>query len=67
MHAIELSRIEAELLKAINSNALLRARQLATKHGMLRRGADGKLLPNRERSEIECKIRALGLNPPWNV
>jgi len=65
MHAIELSRIEVELLTAINSNALARARGLATKHGMLKRGPDGKLLPNRERSEVESKIRALGLTPPW--
>lgn len=65
MQAIELSRIEAELLRAINRDEVKHAYELATRHGLLNRDRDGQLRPNRERSEFESKIRALGLTPPW--
>lgn len=65
MDAIQLSRVEMEILNAINSNAQDYACSVATKHGILKRGTDGKLMPNRERAEIESKLRALGFAPPW--
>lgn len=66
-HSTQLSRIEAELIRAISLNASEHARRLATKQGMLKRGPDGKLLVNRERSEVESKMRVLGLTPPWEL
>ena len=65
MHAMQLSRIEREILSAIHANGWKRALSLATKHGILKRDADGKLLANRERVEMESKLRALGLTLPW--
>ena len=65
LDAIQLSRVETEILNAISSNARDRACSLATKHGILKRGTDGNLMPNRERAEIESKLRALGFALPW--
>lgn len=67
VQSIQLSRIEKEILNAINSNAVDHARALAVKYGMLTRSPDGKLKPNRERSEFELKVGELGLVPPWET
>ncbi|MEW6682685.1 MAG: FAD-dependent thymidylate synthase [Nitrospirota bacterium] len=64
-HAVQLSRIEAEIIGALVSNATARARSLAGKFGLLNAGKDGRLAPNRERTELEAKLRALGLTLPW--
>lgn len=66
MRAVVLSRIEVQVLSAMNTKAVKRALRLASDRGMLRRGPDGNLTPNRERSEMESKMRALGLKPPWD-
>jgi hypothetical protein len=38
---------------------------LATKNGLLTVRKTGELAPNRERADLETKLRALGLVPPW--
>ena len=65
-HAVPLSRIEAEIIGAIISNATERARTLAATAGLLNHGKGGNLAPNRERAELEEKLRAFGLTPPWS-
>lgn len=64
-HAVQLSRIEAEIIGALVSNAPERARGLAATYGLLNPGKDDSLAPNRERAELEAKLLALGLTPPW--
>ncbi len=63
-HAVQLSRIEAEIIGALVSNGAEHARDLAVKYGLLNLGKD-KLPPNRERTELESKILAFGLKLPW--
>lgn len=65
MQSIRFSRIETEILNAIISNAGTRALKLAAKFGMLKSDRKGDLVPNRERTEFESKIRGLGLIVPW--
>jgi len=64
-HAVLLSRVEAEIVGAIASNAPERAQALAAAYGLLRPGKDGRLALSRERTELEVKLRAFGLAPPW--
>src|SRR5262249_47541773 len=42
------------------------ARNLATKYGLLNHRKDGSLAPHRERTELEAKLRILGLTSPWS-
>jgi thymidylate synthase (FAD) len=65
-HAVHLSRREAEIIGALNSQDPEQARNLATRYGLLNHRKDGSLAPNRERTELEAKLRLLGLTPPWN-
>lgn len=65
LHAVQLSRIEAEIIDAIVSNAPARARSLAATAGLLNPSKDSDLTPNRERTELEAKLHAFGLTPPW--
>jgi thymidylate synthase (FAD) len=65
-HAVQLSRIEAEIISALNAKAPESARNLATQWGLLNRRKDGSLAPNRERTELEAKLRMLGLASPWS-
>ncbi|MGH8072227.1 MAG: FAD-dependent thymidylate synthase [Candidatus Entotheonellia bacterium] len=64
-HAVQLSRIEAEIIGALNSKDPEYARNLAAKCGLLNRRKDGSLAPNRERRELEVKLRVFALTPPW--
>jgi thymidylate synthase (FAD) len=64
-HAIHLSRIEVEIIGALTSKDPEHARNLATKCGLLNRRKDGSLARNRERMELEAKLRVFGLTPPW--
>jgi thymidylate synthase (FAD) len=65
-HGLQLSRIEAEVIHALNSGDIEGARSLATKNGLLTVRKTGELAPNRERADLEIKLRALGLVPPWS-
>lgn len=64
-HALTLSRVEAEIINALASNKREHARSLATRYGLLDAANDGSLVPNSERTELEAKMRAFGLTPPW--
>jgi len=65
-HGLQLSRIEAEVIHALNSGDLESARSLAAKNGLLTVRKTGELAPNRERADLETKLRVLGLTPPWS-
>lgn len=65
-HAVQLSRLEAEIIGALNSQDPEHARNLATKYGLLNHRKDGSLAPNRERTELEAKLHILGLTSPWS-
>lgn len=65
-HAVQLSRVETEIIGALVSNAPERASSLAATCGLLNRAKDGSLAPNRERAELEARLRAFGLTPPWD-
>jgi len=62
---MKLSRIEADAIAALIANDAKRAERIATVHGLLSTGEDGRLASNRERIELEEKLRSLGLEPPW--
>lgn len=64
-YAVHLSRVEAEIIGALVSNTPKRARDLAATYGLLNTGKGGNLAPNRERVELEAKLHAFGLTPPW--
>ncbi|MGB9255805.1 MAG: FAD-dependent thymidylate synthase [Candidatus Korobacteraceae bacterium] len=64
--ALLLSRIEAQILTALIANSPEEARRIAKSAGLLSVGESGTMTHNRERSELESKLRALGLTPPWN-
>jgi thymidylate synthase (FAD) len=63
--AVHLSGIEAEVMAALAEGAPERAREIAAARGLLARTADGRLARNRERAELEQKLRTLGLRAPW--
>jgi thymidylate synthase (FAD) len=64
-HSLKLSRIEAEVIGALISEAPDRARVIAETNGLLKLSKGGSLAASRERSELESKLRALGLTAPW--
>lgn len=64
-HAIGLSRIETDVVRALTANDPERARAAAAENGLLKPAKNGGLAPNRERSELEAKLIAFGLVPPW--
>jgi thymidylate synthase (FAD) len=64
-HSVQLSRIEVEIIAALNSKNLRRANEISTECGLLKRRKDGTLAANRERTELEAKLRTLGLPAPW--
>ncbi|MBI2749763.1 MAG: FAD-dependent thymidylate synthase [Burkholderiales bacterium] len=64
-YATQLSRVETEIIVTLVSNDFERARNLAATYGLLNLDADGNLAPNRERTELETKLRAFGFKPPW--
>ena len=59
-----LSALEVEVVRAVASERPDTAIQIAAEAGLLTRGASG-LKPNRERSELEQKLRKLRLPIPW--
>jgi thymidylate synthase (FAD) len=63
--AVHLSGIEADVMAALASGDAERARDIAGSRGLLAQTADGRLARNRERAELEAKLRTLGLRAPW--
>jgi thymidylate synthase (FAD) len=63
--AVHLSRVEADIIRAIISGNLDQAKQLASEYGLVVLNESGVLAPNRERSELEQKLANLGLLAPW--
>ena len=62
--ALRLSRIEVDVLTAL-AQAPEHAQAVAESLGLLKRDANGQLAPNRERRELEDKLRRLGFAVPW--
>ena len=62
---LQFSRIEAEIVRAIVASNLDGAVHIARENGLLDTDGDGNLVPNRERGEIEEKLRLLGVMLPW--
>jgi hypothetical protein len=65
LHDLRLSRIEREVLVALVAASPARAREIAESCGMLKMGKNGGLARNREREELEAKVRDFGLAIPW--
>lgn len=63
--AVVLSGLEASLVAALARGDSVKALDLAASYGWLEHGEGGGLKGNRERRELEAKLRALGLAPPW--
>ena len=64
-HSMLLSRIEQEIVRALIGGFSERARVIAESNGLVKVGKNGNLLPNREREELEMKLRDLRLGVPW--
>jgi thymidylate synthase (FAD) len=64
-HATRFSHAEAAVVAAMASGHAEKAARLAEDEGWLQRAEDGRLRPNYERTELEGKLSALGLQPPW--
>lgn len=64
-HGMLLSRIEQEIIREFMGGSAERARAIAESNGLLRVGKNGNLVRNREREELEKKLRDLGLAVPW--
>ena len=66
-HGVRLSRVEAAIIAALSSGRPDDARALAAEEEWLETSSDGTLRSNLERREVEEKLAALGLTPPWAV
>ena len=66
LSALRLSRIEVEVISALIAGSRDQAKAAAEKSGLLKVGRNGRLAASRERSELESKLRAFGLIPPWS-
>lgn len=64
LHSLKLSSVELEVITAFTADGHAAAAMIAEKAGLLSRGVEG-LRPNRERAELETKLRRLGLPIPW--
>jgi thymidylate synthase (FAD) len=65
VRASQLSRLEAEIVRALATADPARAVRLVESDGLLERAPDGTVKPNFERREIEEKLRDLGFSAPW--
>lgn len=64
-YGLQLSRIEREVLIALISGSPDRARSFAESNGLLKATEDGQLHRNRERADLERKLRGFGFAVPW--
>jgi len=65
-HSTFLSRLEVEVIQAVAAGKMDEAIQRAQKFGWLERGDKG-LKRNRERGEVESKLKMLNLPVPWKA
>ena len=65
LRAIQWSRLEIEIVACLIAGAVDRAYELAADAGLLRKNERGETVPNRERAELESKLRGIGLSIPW--
>jgi thymidylate synthase (FAD) len=64
-NSMALSRTEVEVVSSLIANLPNDAQSAAASAGLLPRTDGGSLAPNRERTELELKLHALGLKAPW--
>lgn len=64
VNASSLSRIEVEIIKALNAQGKEAANDTARGYGLLP-PAGQEIKSNRERGDIEAKLTALGITIPW--
>ena len=64
LKAIQLSRIEATVVALVGRGQHDKAKDELQRNGLLEKGPNG-LRRNRERDELEAKLRSLGLPIPW--
>jgi thymidylate synthase (FAD) len=65
-NAVELSRIECEIISILISKGPEAACKVAAEKGLLKVRKDSSLAPNSERTELEDKLRFFCLTPPWH-
>jgi thymidylate synthase (FAD) len=65
LNSVTWSRLELEIIQALVAGHPESATKLAAEFGLLASGADG-LKRNRERSEIEAKLKEINLPIPWH-
>jgi thymidylate synthase (FAD) len=66
MNALDLSATEWKLIAAVAESDTAGALEIAKAAGMLNQ-VDGRLAKNREREELEAKLRRLNLPVPWQT
>ena len=64
MNGSTLTRLEIEIIRAIQSGSTDRARELAVKFGLLPPPGQ-EIKRNREREDLEAKLMLLNIPPPW--
>ena len=64
LNALFLTRLDKEILAHVSQGNLEKAKQIAAGNGWLSKGKKG-LKRNREREELEAKLRELGIPVPW--
>jgi thymidylate synthase (FAD) len=66
LNALNLSQLEVAVVSALAASDPERARLEAVNHGLLKQRREGEgLASNRERDELEAKLRLLGYRVPW--
>jgi len=65
LEAMTITRIDKEIISLMARGQSESANQKLQELGLLKRNESGKLLRNRERSELEAKLKNLGLETPW--
>ena len=65
VNSVSLSSIEADVLRTLVAEGSARAVERAVQLGLLTVDADGVPKRNREREELESKLRRLGASIPW--
>jgi thymidylate synthase (FAD) len=65
LNSVSWSRLELQIIQALTASRPEEARRLATEFGLLPYGPEG-LKRNRERSEIETKLKQINLPIPWD-